>query len=494
MNFTVTKNCKPVNIKEIPLINITELTNELIQKCNEGKRVIGFFGNKNNGVDLFVVLADDDSSSILITSTHFNENDSYESITQFIPSFYMFEREFFENFNIKPLNHPFLKPVRYPKNRADKTQILANYPFYKMEGEELHEVAVGPVHAGVIEPGHFRFMCDGEKINHLEIQLGYQHRGVEDMLLQGNILNKMQLMESVAGDSTIAYGNAFAEAIEHLSNIQISRKTMAIRGIALELERIGIHLGDMSAIANDIAYLLGKEVFAAIRTTVINTSLAISGSRFGRGLMKIGGVNFDMDENLRKKVKETLQSIEVNITTMAEAMFDDSGVLARLEKTGVVSKQDALDMGLVGVAAKACDIQIDTRENFPCGIYNYFPIHKLTLETGDVFARGYLRFLEIKQSIKFIINILDNFPEDVEKPHTISITPNQFIVSMTEGWRGEIVHIVLTDDKGKIMKYKLKDPSFNNWFGLAMAVRSNGISDFPLCNKSFNLSYCGFDL
>ena len=483
MNWLITENKKRVNISEIPVLNFPNLREEII-KIN--KRVIGFFGKQGEeNVRLFVVMADDIEGKLYISSSVFaKEEKEYESITQEIPAFHVFEREFYEEFGIEPKNHPWLKPMRNHKNE---------YKFFEMDGDEVHQVAVGPIHAGVIEPGHFRFMCHGEKIYDLEIQLGWQHRGVENLMVASP---SNQLAESICGDSVIAYNLAYSNAMEALGDCEISNKAQLIRLIALEMERSAIHIGDLGAIAGDIAYLMGASIFGATRTLVINTMLEISGSRFGRGLITTGGVNFDIDKQLSEKIVSVLNKVATDVERTIKTMLKSPTVSSRLEKTGVVSEEQAKSLGLVGMAAKASGINLDSRFDFPDKWYQDVENRTIKAE-GDVYSRTRLRYKEIKQSfhiIKKLLSKLETYNDEPMNVYVSSSKPDSFVISITEGWRGEVVHIALTDSQGNLSRYKIKDPSFNNWFALAMAVRNNGISDFPLCNKSFNLSYCGNDL
>ncbi|MGE5341739.1 MAG: NADH-quinone oxidoreductase subunit C [Candidatus Omnitrophota bacterium] len=504
MNRLITRNNRVVSRTDIPCLSISLFRDEVIHASKQGMRVVSFFGmsdetNRSGDIFLYAILAGDEQSVLTITSTRLEKHSSYPSLTLECPPFHIFEREFYDEFGIRPDGHPWLKPVRYDYRRQDLSQTMAGYPFFQMTGDEVHEVAVGPVHAGIIEPGHFRFMCHGERVHHLEIQLGYQHRGVEALFEEkgtpGHSPFKVRLAESLAGDSVIAHATAYAQAIESLGNIDISLRAAAIRAIALELERIAVHIGDLGAIANDIAYLTGNAIFSALRTLVINTSLALCGSRFGRGLLCIGGVRFDIEPALRDKMKDTLQKVLTDILLMGEAMLSSPNVLARLEKAGMVNTTRANDIGMVGMAARASGLSLDIRADHPFGIYKSVPVHKFTLDEGDVFARTYMRYIEIQKSVAFIMELLDNLPEGERiTPLTHTPGPDGLVVSMTEGWRGEVVHVAMTDSEGRIERYKIKDPSFNNWFGLALAVRENGVSDFPLVNKSFNLSYCGNDL
>lgn len=494
MSWSELKNLQSISQKEISFIDAEKFFKDIIANVKGGKRILSYFGiNENEKVKIYCLLADDELSKITIAFTKLNKRESYPSLTLQIPSAHLFERELFEQCGIIPEGHPWLKPVR--KGIAGINPNEKQYEFFKMLGEEVHEVAVGPIHAGIIEPGHFRFSAHGEVVHNLEIQLGFQHRDVENLFLKNdNILYQTKLAESISGDSVIAHSGTFLRAVESLMNINVSKRVKIIRAIMLELERIAVHLGDLSAISNDIAYLTGNSIFGAMRTLIINTSMLICGNRFGRGMMKLGGVYFDIDDDKRKSLITTLNKVNTEVQTAAEVMFSSASVMERLEETGVVSKETATEIGMVGMAARASGVAVDARVDHPFGAYQIFPIHKLTLNSGDVFARSYIRFVEIQQSIKIITDLLLDFPNGDLSVDQSEIQKDSFVVSVTEGWRGEIVHCIFSDENGKIKKVKIKDPSFNNWFVLALAVREEGISDFPLCNKSFNLSYCGFDL
>ncbi len=483
MNWIIIENNEKINLSQIPEITIERLREDYKELKH---RVIGFFGkNENENIRLYVILADDNEGKLYISSVLFRDNEkSYDSLTKDFPAFHNFEREFYEEFGIEPLNHPWLKPLRQNQDK---------YSFFEMKGEDVHEVAVGPIHAGVIEPGHFRFMCQGEKVYELEIMLGYQHRGVEELLTKSKANNR--LAESVCGDTVIGHNTAYSQVIETLCGTSITDKAQIIRRIALELERIAIHIGDMGAIAGDMAYLPGASIFGVTRTLVINTMLEISGSRFGRGLIDIGGVNFDIKEEISDKIIKMLTEVEKTVDKMTKVMLKKPSCLSRMERTGTVTKEQAQAIGAVGMAARSSGVMIDSRIDFKDKFYKLENLRFSAL--GDVYSRFYLRYLEIKQSVeavKDLLKILKEHNNEDLKVEIGDLTPNSFAISITEGWRGEIVHCAITDENGKISRYKIKDPSFNNWYMLSLAVRNNGISDFPLCNKSFNLSYCGNDL
>jgi Ni,Fe-hydrogenase III large subunit len=483
MNWIKTKNNKKINTLEIPTISVEQMRCDL----KEMKfRPIGFFGKREfENIRLYVTLSDDKNGELYVSSILFTPDvKSYNSFTPDIPQLHIFEREFYEEFGIEPKNHPWLKPLR--KNQ-DK------YPFFTMQGEDIHEVAVGPIHAGVIEPGHFRFMCQGEKVYNLEIMLGYQHRGIEDLLLKSP---SNRLAESICGDSVIAHNMAYSQAIEALSDTTIPKRAEIIRRIALELERIAIHIGDMGAIAGDMAYLMGAAIFGTTRTLVINTMLEICGSRFGRGLIETGGVNFDINSEMSEKIKNVLDEVLKIVERTTKVMLKMPSCISRMERTGTVSSETAQTLGAVGMAARSSGVNLDSRFDFNDEWYNKSICKKNFKYTGDVYSRFTLRYNEVKQSAQFINDLVEklNNYDDGLKSSIGKFAQNIFVVSIVEGWRGEIVHTVLTGANSELIRYKVKDASFNNWYMLAMAVRNNGISDFPLCNKSFNLSYCANDL
>lgn len=503
MKWKKIKNNSALELNEIVDIDFKEFRREIIEKINdEEKRIIAYFGIKEKaGHRIFAILGDDTTARLYILSSYIEEME-YEAITCEVKTFHMFERELYEETGIVPVGHPWLKPVRYSSTRNDKNMKMENYQFFQVKGEEVHEVGVGPIHAGVIEPGHFRFMCHGEKVYHLEIQLGYQHRNIETIIKDKMNENKKktyfypQMAEQIAGDTAAAHANAYAMLMESLLNIDISKHSEVLRGIMLELERIAVHIGDIGAILNDIGFMMGNAVFGAMRTNIINTSLLICGSRFGKGFIKVGGVNYDIDSEKKEKIKEILIKTKTEFEKQIVLnIFDQPSVLTRLEQTGILTVEDAKNIGMTGVAARASGIETDIRTDYPYGAYKYLSYHKITSDKGDVFARTYIRYVEVLQSIDYIFELL-NMLSIEEKPIQFEgeLPVDTFGISISEGWRGEIIHIVITDEAGKIAKYKIIDPSFNNWYGLAVAVRNNEISDFPLCNKSFNLSYSGHDL
>jgi Ni,Fe-hydrogenase III large subunit len=271
-------------------------------------------------------------------------------------------------------------------------------------------------------------------------------------------------------------------------------RAQALRGIALELERLANHTGDLGGLAQDVGFLPTSAYCGRLRGDFLNATALLCGSRFGRGLVRPGGAAFGMDAPRVQQMRERLAGALKDVAGAASLLWESTSVQARFEDTGTVTRQTCEEIGLVGPAARACGADRDVRHDFPAGIFRFAQVPVSTCSTGDVFARAYVRWLEIQRSGEFVQQQLRALPAGPERIEVNGLMPDALVVSLVEGWRGEICHAALTDSQGRFARYKIVDPSFHNWFGLALALRDQQISDFPLCNKSFNLSYCGHDL
>ena len=497
------KNGDNVGLEEIEILSYADFSSEalsILSKIQNHCVAYFAFHNKLN-LQFIMAIADDLNQNIIILSHQLLNSEKQElaSLTQQIFALHIFEREIHENFGVEFINHPWQKPVRFAHNRFHKDLKINDYPFYSIKSHELHEVGVGPIHAGIIEPGHFRFICNGENVLHLEIQLGWQHRGVEQLFLdKKSNLQRNILAENIAGDTVIGHTSTFVNIVESLANKHISEQIQIERAIALELERIAIHTGDIAALCTDAAYLLGANVFGILRTGIINFTQSWCGNRFGKGLIRVGGTHFPFTEELKIQLLEVLKDFESRFIEMSHITYRLPSIQDRFDFVGEVNETQARLIGCVGVSARMSNIQRDIRVNQPTFIYQKFPYETIVAERGDVFARFLLKRKEIKKSIAWIRNILNNYIFNSHSgnvpEYKLSLKPNSFCLYLTEAWRGEICHCAITGDTGELIHYKIKDPSMHNWKSLEMSLRNVEISDFPINNKSYNLSYCGHDL
>ncbi|MCD8100987.1 MAG: NADH dehydrogenase subunit, partial [Alistipes sp.] len=378
------------------------------------------------------------------------------------------------------------------------------HPFYTIAGDALHEVNVGPIHAGIIEPGAFRFICNGEKVLHLEIALGYQHRGIERLIAgTANRLRQTVLAESIAGDTAVGHSTACVAVIEKLAAAPLTgdlrARLAAERAVALELERVAMHIADTGALCMDIGYQLGQVACEALRTIVINTTLAWCGNRFGKGLVRPFGTRYPLTPDVAANIRANLAEAVRRYREVREDLKSAPSVLARFEDCGVVSAEQLARIGAVGMAARAGGLKRDVRFSHPYGPWTDTLAGVAEFRTqGDVMARLMLRGREIFASAGYIDKLLGSLDGGevctAQPVYGSALRPLSLAYSLTEGWRGEICHTAVTDGDGALAAYKVKDPSVHNWLALALAMRGEGISDFPINNKSFNLSYCGHDL
>ena len=498
-------NAEPVERSAIPRLTVDDFRRQVIAEVasQPGARLSALFGNPVNGdTELYAVVAKPHQGTLAVAATVVGE--SYPSLTPECPQAHWFEREIAEQWAVKPEGHPWFKPIRFHRsyrpgrdawNRSADDPILPSVTdFFRVEGEEVHEVAVGPIHAGVIEPGHFRFQCHGETVFHLEISLGFQHRGVEKMIVGGPNVRTIPYMETLSGDTTIGHTTAYCHAVEALAGCAVPVRAQAIRAIALELERQANHTGDLGALSGDVGFLPTANYCGRLRGDFLNTSAQLCGNRFGRGLVRPGGVLFDIEPERGRQMSERVTGAVRDVVGAGNLLWRSPSVMARFEETGTVSRSTCDALGLVGMAARASGAMLDIRRDFPTGIFQFAQIPVANWQTGDVFARAFVRWLEVQRSGDFIGEQIASLPAGPIRAKAGPLRGNALIVSLVEGWRGEICHVAMTNHEGKFERYKVVDPSFHNWIGLAMSLRGQQISDFPLCNKSFNLSYCGHDL
>jgi Ni,Fe-hydrogenase III large subunit len=476
----------------VPTLEASAWRDDLVQQLHAGMRAVTLFGRRVDERVLITAVLQATDQSLRLSRTVLAAEHGYHELTSQWPALHCFERELHEQTGVQIRAHPWLKPIRY---EGQQQSAMAAHRFYEMEGKGVHEVAVGPIHAGVIEPGSFRFACFGEQVQHLEIQLGYQHRGVERRLLEGDPRRLTPLVETIAGDTSVAHAWAYCAAIESLVGCKLGIDTEIARAVALELERVAMHLSGLAGMAADIGFQQGAATYGRLRTTAINTTMRLCGSRFGRSALRPGTHGMQLTADLYRDISANIELLRRDLAIIDDCFFSARTVQHRLRGVGVLTQADATELGIVGPAARASGVAIDARQEMHQGAYKLFPIPRSLANEGDCWARAQLRKQELDASLAWLASVLERYPnwEREQKP-IAALMPAQLVVTLVEGWRGEIVHCLETGDAGELVHYKVQDPSLRNWMALAIAMRKNEISDFPICNKSFDLSYCGNDL
>ncbi len=434
------------------------------------------------------------------------QSDKFHSLTSHIPQSHWQERTLWDMFGLIPDGHPRLKhnllheayresffPL-LPEASEDTSSAYRTYSPMIVTGSGIYEIPVGPIHAGIIEPGHFRFSCLGEVIYNLEIRLGYVHRGIEKRMTEIPWEKQRFLAESAASDSAVAYALAHAHALEEVCDLQAPAKALYLRSLALEIERVAMHLNDIGGLAGDIGYLAVSSSLSRMRGVSLQLGELLSGSRLIRGFICPGGVLYDPEKNL-SRIQKLATELKSQIDPIFNAMLRNQVVIDRLDKIGRVSKRLAEDFGLTGPTARASELPYDARHHFKHGVYPQLKPTPILENGGDALSRTKVRIAEINSSLLLIQTIIDEMPGgSIFEAPPENLPANQSGVSVVEAHRGELIHAAFTDENGNVKRYVIRDPSVNNWTALAIATRGNLLPDFPLCNKSFGLSYGGHDL
>jgi Ni,Fe-hydrogenase III large subunit len=432
----------------------------------------------------------------------------YSSVTPEVPAAHWAERAIGDLFGLRATGHPRWEslllheawpadhyPLRSDAPEETKPAPREAYQFLRVEGEGVHQIPVGPIHAGIIEPGHFRFSCLGGVIANLEIRLGYQHRGIEKRMTEVPWAQGRFLAESASSDTAVGNALAHSVAIEQLLGAEPAPRVQALRTIALELERVACHLGDLGGLSGDIGFSPGAALFSRLRGAALGLGEKLTGSRLQRGYARPLGVSRDLGDATRMALREGTEELARKVGQALPMLLGNPGVVERMEGAGRLSANLAKEFGLVGPAARASGGHYDARRCFAHGVYPDPELTPATRTGGDAYARAEVRGDEVTASLTRVAGLLDSLP--VGKVQTAlpeRLPAGRVAVGVVEAWRGELIHWVTTDGEGRISRYCIKDPSFNNWTGLAIAARGNLVADFPLCNKSFSLSYSGNDL
>src|SRR6266850_4448357 len=369
-----------------------------------------------------------------------------------------------------------------------------DYPFVRVEGEGVHEIPVGPVHAGIIEPGHFRFSVLGERVLRLEERLGYTHKGIEKRFEQMPLQEGVRLASRVSGDSTVAYAWAYSMAAEAAAEVTVPARAAWLRALCLERERVANHLGDLGFIGNDAGLAFGLAQFSRLKEDWLRTNMAAFGHRYLMDAIIPGGMVRDLDRVHGTRMALEIQAVEQDVARLKAIYEDHSGLQDRFINCGKVVPELAARMGLTGLAGRASGQSWDLRVQFAAVPYDELDVRMATHRNGDVAARVIVRFEEILESLRLLRTILDKLPDG---PHCVAlpaVPEGRRGAGWVEGWRGEVLIALETGAQGRIARCHPHDPSWQNWPVLEHAVIGNIVPDFPLINKSFNLTYSGHDL
>ena len=433
----------------------------------------------------------------------------FHSITPHIHAAKWYEREIRDMFGLIAQGHPDLRrlirhehwpkgahPLKkdFPWNTVMERR-QGEYAFRRIEGEGVFEVPVGPIHAGIIEPGHFRFSVAGEPIMQLELRHFWKHRGVEKVFENLSLVNGVSLAEKVSGDTSFGHSLCYCQAVETLMGVEAPPRARYLRTIFLELERLHNHIGDVGAICNDTAYALAHAHCARMKEHIMQLNDRLTGSRFLRGVNLAGGVSVDLRSSHLDEAVHDLEAIEKDFSELTQILFNNASLTDRLETTGVLKEGTAWDHGVMGVVGRASNINRDVRRDHPFAAYKDFTLKVPVYRYGYVRARMRVRIDEVHESIDLIRQAHERLPEGaITAAGLPAARPGDWALSAVEGWRGEILYFIMAGQDGMIHRCKVRDPSFVNWPAIQVAVLGNIIPDFPLINKSFNLSYAGNDL
>lgn len=416
-----------------------------------------------------------------------------------------FEREMRDLLGIEPVGHPDPRPLvrhgfwpetfyplRHDAVVPDFEDDGRPFPFTAVEGDGLYEIPVGPVHAGVIEPGHFRFNVLGETILKMRARLYFTHKGTERLFMGRRPDEGVILAERVSGDTSVGHALAFCQAVEALAGVDVPRSAKVLRTVLLELERLYNHVTDVGAIIGDTGFPVGQAHCLRLRECLLRLNKEVAGHRLLRGVVVPGGV-IGVDR-LDGGVVPTIERVVSDFEEVVQICRDNTLVADRLEGTGRLLAEVARDFGVVGYVARACNVAYDARRDLPFAAYEWVGVAPVVEKAGDVQARLEVRVREVRQALGIMTDALSSLAASVNRVAVGRLPPFTAAFGVVEAWRGRLVHMVLAAEDGRLHRVKIVDPSFFNWPALARTLDDNIVPDFPLCNKSFNASYSGNDL
>jgi|SRR5680860_363242 len=504
-----------VNAKELYVDVNPEIIEELCTYINIefAYPLVSLFANDERSLSgkyaLYYVFADREIGQVLVIKSMIDpESMQYKSISSKVHAAALYEREINDMFGLLPLNHPDLKRLVFHGNWPDgyfplrkdfdlkfKPQhAKIEIPFTRVLGEGVFEIPVGPVHAGIIEPGHFRFSVAGEPVINLEAQLYFVHKGIEKLCEGASIEKCLYISERISGDETFANSLTYCQAIEKIAGVKVPARAEYTRVIFAELERLTSHLGDLAGICLDVAYGFAGFQFRMMRGWGYLVADELCGMRFLRSVNKLGGVKKEFVSGKEASLIDQLKRIRTELTDTAEIVLANNMFIDRVENTGILQPHIAVDLNAVGPGGRASGIRYDVRKAFPYAAYGDLDFNMPEHNNGDVNCRMKMKLEECFESIDLMIKAIEMMPKGKIIEPIQSVEPYRFAFGMTEAPRGENIHWVMTGENNTIFRYKIRTPSFCNWPALCHAVKGNIVPDFPLINKSFNLSYAGNDL
>ena len=432
---------------------------------------------------------------------------AFPSLAAELPSLNWQEREIQDWFGLEAAGHPNPRRVALHDNWPDVHPLRKDFPLDRvlppLEGEQheyrptlgegVFQIPVGPVHAGIIEPGHFNFAVAGEPILYLQLRMFYKHKGTEKLFEHLPLHRAVFLSESISGDSAFSHGTAFCQAIERAAEIEVPLRARFLRTVLLELERIYNHIADIGAIATDVGFVVANAHAGRLRETIVRLNEELTGSRLLRGMVCIGGVRRDWDRGQIAALRDAVRITQREFRDLTVLIKASDSTRDRLQRTGTLPAGKARALGIVGVGGRASGVDLDVRRDHPYAAYGGLTFKVPVYQEGDVMHRMQVRMDEVEESLGIIRQAIDRMPEGAHRAPHGEIPAGRCALSAVEGWRGEIIHWVRTAPGNRLERCKIKDPSLNNWPALVEAVQGNIVPDFPVINKSFNLSYSGTD-
>jgi Ni,Fe-hydrogenase III large subunit len=424
------------------------------------------------------------------------------SIAREVPAAAWPERELHDQYGIDLVGHPDPRPLLFHENWPDGVYPLVDrvdavpqanreYRFLQVQGEGVAEVAVGPVHAGIIEPGHFRFSVVGDTILHLELRHFYTHKGTEKLFEGRSPLDAAMLAESVSGDNCFAHAVCYCQAVEDACETIVPPRALAVRLIGLEFERLVCHISDVGGLCTDVGFSVAAAYAARLKESLLQASVKATGTRYWRGITVPGGLRFDIDSARLTELAQAVAHTSRSFAEIARRIVGTPSIQNRFETAGVLTLEAARDLAVVGPVARASGMDLDVRRDHPCGPYGRAPLEIPVTHYGDVMARARIRIAEAAVSSQLIEDAARSIPHgSVSTPVTSQENIQGF--SAVESPRGELAYWIQAR-AGRLTRCHIKSPSFQNWAAMPLAVAGNIIADFPLINKSFNLSYSGCD-